>query len=137
MKHILDAIAPLCHSVAPVGSRVTCDPPPMDTDADYLCLVRRHCDNDFINLLELHGFKIGGSECCNDVNESRFMSWTHGEINIIATISIEFHRRFLAASSVAKLLNLMEKRERIALFQAVLYGNGVYNYDYAANGLCP
>lgn len=43
--------------------------------------------------------------------------------NLIITSSQVFHQRFLAASSVAKRLNLLEKSDRIALFQAVLYGN--------------
>lgn len=120
---ILKAIKPFCYSIKPVGSRVTCNPPPMDTDADYLCWVKPHRDCNFMGTLLHAGAEIGGSKPENEEASEDFVSYTVGELNIIATCSQKFHHRFLAASSVAKRLNLMDKAYRIALFQAVLYGN--------------
>jgi hypothetical protein len=45
------------------------------------------------------------------------------DVNLIATSDGDFFRRFLAATQVCIRLNLMNKEDRIALFQAVLYGN--------------
>lgn len=46
-----------------------------------------------------------------------------GDVNLIVTQDNKFYDRFMAATSVAKRLNLLDKADRIALFQAVLYGN--------------
>lgn len=108
-----------------VGSRVTCNPPPTDTDADYIVLVENH--SDFRPHVLGAGFSIGGSRALDvDVpldHDDRFSSYVRGEINLIVTSDASFFRRFMAATSVAKRLNLMHKPDRIALFQAVLYGN--------------
>lgn len=109
----------------PVGSRVTCNPAPTNTDADYLV----YTGDPYVlrdKVLEA-GYEIGGSLLL-DANSplegnDRFSSYTKGEINLIVTSDEAFYKRFLAASSVAKRLNLLKKEDRIALFQAVLYGN--------------
>lgn len=77
-----------------VGSRITCDPAPIDTDQDYLAQV-----------------------------PMSFQSFTLGKLNLIITFDPEFYRRFLAATGMAKHLNLLSKDDRVMLFQAVLYGN--------------
>ena len=69
----LNLLLGLCLECHAVGSRVTCDPPVMDTDRDMLCLVKD---------------------------------------------------RFMVATRLAKRFNLQAKADRVALFQAVLYGNG-------------
>ena len=111
----------------PVGSRITCYPPPLDTDRDWLMLVPGEAWQGFVDGLLVDGWTIGGSAIPNEVNElppeARFNSFVRGEDNIIATCSLPFYERFLAATSVARRLNLLGKADRIALFQAVLYGN--------------
>lgn len=109
-----------------VGSRVTCNPPPMDTDNDQLLLVK-----DYVCVeadLVANGWKLGGSAIPADQNYTKpdefFASFTNGDVNLIVTPSSEFARRFVAATSVAQRLNLTNKDDRIALFQAVLYGRG-------------
>jgi hypothetical protein len=107
-----------------VGSRVTCEPPIMTTDIDLLVL----CDSfeDVGAFLAGNGFELGGSHPV-DPNYAdsafRFESYSNGEYNYIITRSEDFFNRFMAATSVAKRLNLRMKSDRIALFQAVLYGN--------------
>ena len=114
-------------SITPVGSRVTCDPAPTDTDRDWLVLVPPEKFAAFQTFLIDAGWSQGGSDTPDESNETepddRFQSYTLGVENVIATCSEQFHRRFLAATSVAKLLNLQDKSHRIALFQAVLYAN--------------
>lgn len=114
-------------SIEACGSRVTCSPPPMNTDRDWLVLVAGDDWAAFCQALESSGWEVGGSQIPNEANTlapaDRFNSFTLGEENIIATCSAEFFRKFMAATSVAKRLNLLDKEDRIALFQAVLYGN--------------
>lgn len=126
-KSEIDAIKSLCRRYEPVGSRVTCVPAPTDTDEDFLLLV----DDGGIEILQevLLGanYVRGGSQipdCQNIVPaESRFVSYTCGTVNLIITTSEVFFARFMAATAVARRLNLLSKADRIALFQAVLYGN--------------
>lgn len=113
--------------LVPVGSRVTCDPMPPSADVDYLALIHDGIAAQFYAELQEGRWEIGGSLIPDDGNrlprEERFQSYRLDDINIIATRSDVFFRRFLAATSVAKRLNLLDKEDRIALFQAVLYGN--------------
>lgn len=124
-----DHLAGLVSSIFPVGSRVTCNPAPTDTDADYLVLVSPENAERFLIDLGVGGYEAGGSRVEHNSKElmagdEAFMSFTHGEVNLIVTSSRSFHTRFLAATSVAKRLNVMAKEDRVYLFQAVLYGNG-------------
>jgi hypothetical protein len=113
--------------ITAVGSRVTCNPAPTETDQDWLVFVTENDYDQFAAHLLSTGWEVGGSLIPTDANylapNQRFNSFTKGEDNIIATASREFHWRFLAASAVAKRLNLLVKDDRIALFQAVLYGD--------------
>lgn len=111
--------------ITAVGSRVTCSPPPENTDQDWLVLVDEKEVGPFFAHLLRASWVVGGSLIPNEFNQlpenARFNSFTLGVDNLIVTASKEFHDRFLAASSVAKRLNLLDKADRIALFQAVLY----------------
>lgn len=111
-------------AVEPTGSRITCNPAPTDTDEDYILHVS---DNNVMDrLLTDAGWEFGGSRIPPDANylatDGLFASYTLGDVNIIVTASDTFYRRFVAATHVAKRLNLLVKNDRIALFQAVLYG---------------
>lgn len=115
-------------SITPVGSRVTCAPAPTETDQDWLILIEPAQWQPLCT--ELDGpWTFGGSlirpEDHQSKPEERFWSWVRGVDNLIVTDSPVFHQRFLAATSVAKRLNLLDKHDRIALFQAVLYGSVV------------
>lgn len=119
-------IGSLHTSIIAVGSRVTCDPPPEGTDQDWLVLVKPEAYDAFCDQLQHDGWEVGGSRIPYDHDtreaEQHFNSFTKSEDNLITTASEVFHRRFLAASGVAKKLNLLDKGQRIMLFQAVLYG---------------
>lgn len=116
---------------ARVGSRVTCVPAPTDTDEDWLIL----CAEERWRLLEdqliSDGWALDGSDISDDANEiakdERFVSFSNTvdavRVNFIITRSPEFYRRFIAGTDFAKRLNLLQKADRVALFQAVLYGN--------------
>ncbi len=116
----------------PVGSQVTCSPPPESSDHDYLALVSNL--NYAKNFLESVGFD--SEEYAKDIaddwdskNPDQFLSMRSGKTNIILTDDEASFRRFMAATSVAARLNLLDKKDRIALFQAVLYGNACFSDD--------
>jgi len=109
----------LFRKMKPVGSRVTCDPAPMDTDEDYLCYDFRKCDDE----IRAEGFILEGNPSFYTGNDNgNFRSWRRGNINLIVTPDLEFFDLFMTATHLAKHFNLLEKQDRIALFQAILYG---------------
>lgn len=108
------------------GSRITCTPVPDNTDRDWIVLVKEGEWDTFCCTLFDSNWIQGGSSIPNECNtlspDARFNSFTLDIDNIIATASPEFYRRFVSATHVAKRLNLLNKDDRIAVFQAVLYG---------------
>lgn len=136
---LLVPISEMVDRMQPCGSRVTCNPPPMDTDEDYLLLIeadgggRDGPSGTRVSNLEYYlrqnGWEVGGS-LPTDIEppvreDEKFRSWTYGPLNLIVSESATFFQRFMAATAICKRLNLMNKADRIAVFQAVLYGNEV------------
>lgn len=100
------------------GSRYICDPPPVDTDEDYIVLMSKRTpialdDAGFVQTTD-PTFYAG----CPD-----FFAWRGGIFNIICVDSPDMYARWVKATELAKKCNLLEKAERIALFQAILYGD--------------
>ena len=128
-KNGLDTLLMLCSEHHEVGSRVTCSPPPVDSDRDILCLVRDW--RVFVSTAIRDGFTIGGSNTCEQFEsaerEMKFISLKRNQdnVNLIITESREFVRSFLSATKIAKRLNILDKEDRIALFQIILYGKGL------------
>lgn len=123
VKETIDILTKLGCTVEPCGSRVTCNPAPTDTDEDYLVEVVG-CDiSDVVQTLSEFGFIWEGnhSEHYRDA-ASTFMSWRKAEVNFIVTDEPGFAKNHRAATALCTRLNLMSKPDRIALFQAVLYG---------------
>ena len=114
--------------IVPVGSRVTCNPPPMDTDEDYLVLVK---DKGLaIDGLKALGFeysadpkKVAEYEEMNKSAQWSFTSLWFGDVNYIVTDSEFFFERFLTATHVCKALNLLRKEDRVMVFEAVRGGS--------------
>lgn len=114
--------------VVPVGSRVTCNPPPTDTDEDYLVLVKDK--GAAVKGLKALGFeysadpeKMAKYEALNETARWSFTSLWFGDINYIVTDSQFFFERFLTATHVCKALNLLNKADRIMVFEAVRGGS--------------
>lgn len=110
--------------VVPVGSRVTCNPPPTDTDEDYLVLVKDKVAA-IAGLLAI-GFEFSADPVkdaeyakMNETSQYRFTSLWMGDINYIVTDSEFFFERFLTATHICKTLNLLNKADRIMVFEAV------------------
>jgi hypothetical protein len=119
MLAIVEALGDVVFDLQPVGSRVTCSPAPTDTDEDWLMRV----DSNPAGILKSLGFTQDGQpEFYTGNDDGGFRSWRRGEINIVTTPDQEFYNRFLTATHLAKRYNLLDKSDRIALFQAILYG---------------
>lgn len=111
-----------------VGSRVTCNPPPTDTDRDWLLYVRVMVFefDDFDEHMINNGWAIGGSRPEHSDAVHQFNSYTKTiegiKENVIACSDYHFYQKFLKATHIAKKLNILDKADRIMLFQAILYG---------------
>lgn len=110
-------------SIEPCGSRVTCRPAPLDTDEDFLVEIRRNEEavSNVVSVLGGIGFRWEGGEHYQMAADT-FMSFRRDNINLIVTANKLFADRHRTATWLCKRLNLLNKQDRIALFQAVLYG---------------
>lgn len=116
---IRDALGTGLSDISAIGSRVSCDPPPVDTDEDWLVLINR----DPKDALRAAGFRQDGNpDFYTGTDKGSFRSWRRGDVNIVTTPDVHFYDLFITATMLAKRFNLMKKPDRIALFQAVLYG---------------
>jgi len=113
--------------VTPCGSRITCNPPPINTDEDFLVLASSSdMTSEVVALLAGEQFEWeGDGEHYQLTVGSGFMSWRKDKMNIIFTANEDFARRHKAATNICKKLNVMEKADRVKIFQAFLYGNVV------------
>lgn len=103
-----------------VGSRVTCSPPPVGTDQDYLIYVVSSAADGLISYLAQDGWEpCSGSLMDSELSMSGWTSFRRGEENIIMTWVLDFYESFLFATEIAKALNLMNKEDRVILFQTV------------------
>jgi len=118
-----DALHNLCRFTAPVGSRVTCSPAPEDTDEDWLCLALDL--TSFVEAAKLEGYSFGGSGHSEEPMSFVSLKREADRMNLIATACPTFCDAFVLATGLSKRFNLVNKADRIALFQAVLYGNAV------------
>jgi hypothetical protein len=116
-------------SIEPCGSKVTCNPPPQDTDTDYLVVINddEELVSRAVSALSGEGYAWEGSQKhYQDEAGNNFMSWRKADVNLIVTASHAFAAKHRIATSICKRLNLMQKKDRIMVFQAVLYGNTNY-----------
>lgn len=108
---------PQVKKVMRVGSTVSCNPAPENTDIDYLVLVKGRASSlDFLS-----GYNLDNDNSHYEPSEGDFNSWRKDNINLIITDSVFFFEKFKLATELAKHFNLLEKKDRIKLFQAVLY----------------
>lgn len=111
------------HDARPVGSRITCTPAPIDTDEDWLVLLAPNKDETDLDAIRALGFtQDGRPEFYTGSEAGGFRSFRRDEVNIVTTRDPMFFDLFMTATGLAKRFNLLDKGDRIALFQAVLYG---------------
>jgi hypothetical protein len=110
-----------CISLYQCGSTVTCDPPPENTDEDWLVLVHTDQVTNIDSFLNGDGFLLEGGEHYQWSADNDFSSYRKDNLNILVTSSKQFYARHVRATALCKRLNLMDKEERIALFRTILY----------------
>lgn len=104
------------------GSREICDPPVMDTDVDIVALDVKH---ELGSALRKCGYKQT-TPTQEGYDETDFITYRNGEVNLIVVHDKGSFSAWIAATAAAKQLNIKSKKERVRLFQGVLYGN--WNY---------
>jgi hypothetical protein len=105
---------PFFTQVVPVGSRVTCNPAPVDTDADFLCFFSDDADGHIPTRLLENGYEPHNADYPCDCR-----SWRKGEINLIITSSQDFFDKFMLGTRIAKRLNLLNKSDRVDVFKII------------------
>lgn len=105
------------------GSAVICNPPVLNSDKDFIiCATNPRL---LIEFLVKNNFEVS----LNNDGKYKFnpddgiTCLRRDEVNLVVTVSRDFYLKFVEATDLAKKLNLLEKSQRIALFQYVLYGN--------------
>ena len=124
-KYIPQYVQDVIDEWNPVGSRETCNPPPMDTDQDMLLLTM---DEDrFCILLEelkCNGWFRQTGEGYDEMMAEFFSFKKEHEdgtlVNFIVTDKKEFYEKFLEASHSCKEKNLLNKKDRITEFEKFL-----------------
>lgn len=103
-----------CLEYTHVGSRVTCNPPVLDTDNDVLVLCVGEELRDLI-------FEAGGELCGRDYGgDAELVPMRLGEMNYLLVEDDDYYEKFLTVTAVAKHLNLLAKDDRKALFAAMM-----------------
>jgi hypothetical protein len=108
---------------SPTGSRYICSPPPMDTDDDVVFLVS---DLDIVHgILEANHMRIpqeaGASMGDHEVWRSyRGQALWNAHHNFIVTTDVNHYDRFCMATQISKALNLLNKDDRIRMFETIL-----------------
>lgn len=130
-KHI-EELRKLGCEVTQAGSRVTCSVFSENSDFDWLVSTNpegfgRSSDaitSDVVTYLTSQGFEWEGSKKhYQNVAGDGFMSWRKDDINFIISSSQNFIRQHKIATALCKKIDVLNKQHRIAIFQAILYGN--------------
>ena len=104
------------------GSRVTCNPAPTDTDEDYLVYIPIEHAEKGHQIIELAGWELEGDDTYGTKMANEFNSYRFGDINLIVTHKYDFAEKHRQATAICKERNLLNKADRIAVFQEILYG---------------
>ena len=119
----IDIPKDLWYGIYQTGSSIICNPPVENTDIDFII-----CTFDYYKLdryLVTHGFKqTSQNEKEYDLPSEKFTCYRKNNINLIVTEDIDWYKKWVFATKVAKKLNLLKKEDRITLFKAILY-NGI------------
>ena len=106
----------------PTGSRWICNPAPQNTDEDWLIFIEPiRSYVAFEDWLIADGWIQDGSADPNWVRRD-FVSYRKDHWNLIITANIDFFVSMKTATKLAKQFNLLQKKDRIDLFRAVMRG---------------
>ena len=97
------------------GSNYICNPPVTDTDIDQMFLVHSLDETDY-ELTELGWKKCGNDEYATD----DWSAYRKGNLNALITSSKNHYDKFEAATELAKKRNLLNKVDRVNLFNTIV-----------------
>lgn len=109
------------------GSRVTCNPPPVGTDIDVLVSVANEEALRTINLaLEQCGYYYDFGDGYEAGQSNVFFSYKHKTVqwpnfNFLLSTNSDRCARHNRATALCRHLNLLDKKDRIAVFRTILY----------------
>lgn len=122
-----------CVMWADVGSRVTCDPAPTDTDRDVLVLCKPGEVRGISDLIYLAGGELCGQGYGEFEDGYGILPVRLGDDNYLLTESAEYFWRFVAVTTFAKKMNFLDKAVRKELFAAALDCEQVAGVDVSVN----
>ena len=103
----------------PTGSSYICNPPVINTDVDEMFLVDDLQEVNF-QLTGLGWTKCGLEEETYQDKPSHWAAYRKENMNALLTTDLKYFMNFFKATEEAKHLNLLNKEDRIALFQKIL-----------------
>jgi hypothetical protein len=116
--------------IIPSGSRVICNPAPVDTDEDFVVLIQCREAIDFVEHMQSLGYSQDGCETYDILVELEeqggWASFKKDTTNYIVTMDEKFFDKWVLATNIAKRLNLLNKEDRVKLFQFILYETVVF-----------
>lgn len=121
LKKYINIPENLWDNIYRTGSNFICDPPVNNTDIDFVLFSK--APSKLLDYLCSKGFE---ANCRGDYPlevDGFFVSMKKDKLNLIITDKYDFYIRFVKATDLAKKLNLLEKQQRITLFQYILYDN--------------
>ena len=103
----------------PTGSNYICNPPVTNTDVDEMFLVDDLQEVNF-QLTGLGWTKCGLEEETYQDKPSHWAAYRKENMNALLTTNLKYFMDFFKATEEAKHLNLLNKEDRVALFQKIL-----------------
>ena len=103
----------------PTGSSYICNPPVTNTDVDEMFLVDDLQEVNF-QLTGLGWKKCGLEEETYQDKPSHWAAYRKENMNALLTTNLKYFMDFFKATEEAKHLNLLNKEDRVALFQKIL-----------------
>ena len=103
----------------PTGSSYICNPPVTNTDVDEMFLVDDLQEVNF-QLTGLGWTKCGLEEETYQDKPSHWAAYRKENMNALLTTDLKYFMNFFKATEEAKHLNLLNKEDRVALFQKIL-----------------
>ena len=103
----------------PTGSSYICNPPVTNTDVDEMFLVDDLQEVNF-QLTGLGWTKCGLEEETYQDKPSHWAAYRKENMNALLTTDLKYFMDFFKATEEAKHLNLLNREDRVALFQKIL-----------------
>lgn len=101
------------------GSSVICTPPVLTTDLDVMMLTKS--PDRLFTFLEENNWETNFNDYPIE-DMGLFRSFKRGVYNLLVTESTDYYSKFEEATKVATKLNLVNKKDRIYLFNYIIDG---------------